>query len=172
MITLRSGDIFCTANPMWLGRAINVVQKFWALDNHSEYSHAGIITGSAGKTFESLWTIRVSDLDQYIGKKILIGRNPNLSLKRMKNSIIGLYLKHNGQWYPFWRLAFHLFPPAAKWISSGRHPVCSELVCKMLVMSGMSSIGRWQGKTPDNVADMINKWDAFNVIYEGIWRQK
>jgi len=30
---LKPGGIFCTRNPMWLGRAINAAQKFWARED-------------------------------------------------------------------------------------------------------------------------------------------
>jgi len=47
-IDLRAGDGFCTADPMWLGRAIVSAQKFHAIDNHAVYSHTGTVIASSG----------------------------------------------------------------------------------------------------------------------------
>ena len=78
--------------------------------------------------------------------------------------------KHRGQLYPFWRLGFHLLPPLAKYISTGGFPVCSELVVQKEILAGVKDWGaRWQGKNPDSVADAIHKWDAYDVVWEGIW---
>lgn len=166
MIQLKPGDIFCTANPMALGRAINFFQKVWATDNDSEYSHAGIIINPQGDTFESLWTVRFSNLSKYIGKHVLIGRPVNLEVSDIKYGLRNVIMDHKGQIYPVWRLPLAIVPPLAKYISSGRFPVCSELVAKYLKLAGVLGIGRWQGKNPDNIADMIKRWDAFEVVHE------
>jgi len=161
---LRTGDIFCTRNPMALGRAINQIQKFWSSDNESEYSHSGIICNPKGITFESLWTIRYSKLDAYAGKQVIIGRHFGMNQEAFDEGIRGI-AKHEKQIYPFHRLLFHLFPPAAKYISSGGFPVCSELVCKFLCKAGL--MPTWKGKNPDHVADMIHKWRTWEVVFEG-----
>ena len=161
------GDIFCTRNPMALGRAINAVQKFWSSDNESFYGHAGIICDQDGVTFESLWTIRYAKLDAYLGNQVLIGRHVFMTRAKFDMGMRGVS-HHEGQIYPAWRLIFHLFPPAAKYISSGAFPVCSELACKFLCKSGLMPASRWKGKNPDHVADMIRKWRTWRVVYEGI----
>lgn len=164
-LKLEPGMIFCSKNPMWLGRAINGIQTFWDVDNKSEYSHSGIITSKLGGTFESLWTIRRSLIDNYKGQKVLIGRHKLMNQfffdKGMKS-----VLCHKGQWYPFWRLIFHMIPPIAKYISSGAFPVCSELAMKFLCGAGMAD--NWKGWNPNNVADMIRKWDDWEVVFEDV----
>ena len=71
--TLRAGDIFLTRNPMLLGRAINLIQKFTSKDNKSRYSHAGVLLTSNGTTFEALWTNKKQNLfEAYFDKEILI----------------------------------------------------------------------------------------------------
>lgn len=167
-ITLEPGMIFCTRNPMALGRAINFIQKFWSRDNQSEYSHAGIIKDSYGETFESLWTIRFSDLSRYIGNKILIGKLVGVRPEDIHDSLMQVIRDHCGEVYPFWRLGFHLFPPIAKYISSGAFPVCSELMFKFVKLAGIVRIGRWQGRNPDDAADFIHYDDACDVVFEGI----
>ena len=163
---LKPGDIFGTANPMWLGRAINCVQKINSTDNHSEYSHSGIILDEAGATFESLWTIRKSHINNYIGKKVLIGRNVKITPASHAIGIAGVF-KHEGQLYPFWRLPLHLVRPLAKYLSVGKFPVCSELVGKYLYKQGLLST--WKGRNPDDIADMIHQWKEWEIVFEGVF---
>lgn len=168
-VNLQQGDIFCTRNPMALGRAINAVQTFWSADNDSEYSHAGIITSAAGDTFESLWTIKESHVDKYIGKKVLIGR---VACPRVYK-VVAIKIvqdRYQGRLYPFWRLVFHLLPPLAKYISTGNNPVCSELMFAYILELGISRVGRWQGKNPDHAADFIKYADECEPVFEGIWQ--
>lgn len=166
-ITLQPGDIFCTRNPMWLGRAISTVEKWQSKDNNAEYSHAGIITNPTGATVEALWTIKKSTLSPYAKDKILLGRWDGMDQPSFLKGMLGIN-KHMGDAYPFWRLIFHLIPGAAKHISTGNFAVCSELTCKFLLSAGCAEIGDWKGWNPDDVADMIKKWKAFSIIYEGV----
>ena len=62
MPKLRQGDIFCTVNPMMLGRIICAIERFNDVDNQATYSHAGVILDHHGTTFEALWTNRNQDL--------------------------------------------------------------------------------------------------------------
>lgn len=173
MIELKTGMPFCTANPMALGRAIDAAEKFWSADNEAEYSHAGIIVDASGKTFESLWTIRYNHLSAYADEKILIGELTEESgvgeLSRL-HALNAVIAEHQGQIYPFWRLPLQLLPPLAKYISTGRFPVCSELTAEYLKLAGLSGVGRWQGKNPDHIADWIRRWRSFRVVYEGLGR--
>jgi len=158
---LKPGDIFCTKNPMWLGRAINAVQWFWSKDGESTYSHAGIILDPEGLTFESLWTIRKSRLDSYHGERILIGRDVGMTQERFYDGWRRV-MHLEGKWYPAWRLLLHALPPTAR-ISVTGIPVCSELA--WLFVDGHG----WAGVNPDTLADRIRYWKRFDVIYEGIW---
>jgi hypothetical protein len=169
MLQLNPGDIFCTRNPMALGRAINAVQRFHAIDNESKYSHAGIITDSAGTTFESLWTIRHSHLREYLGQKVLIGRHAVMGRGVFEVGYSHL-LKHEGRIYPFHRLFLHLIPPLAKYVSTGRYLVCSELVGRFLYECGLKDY--WKGVNPDHVADWIRKFRIFEIVFEGELRQE
>jgi len=168
MIDFNVGQIFASRNPMMMGRAINGVQKFWSQDNSSEYSHAGIIISSSGDTFESLWTVKKSHISKYVGQKILVGSLVGPSEDNLKSSISTIITDHEGKIYPVWRLVLHLFPPLAKYISTGLYPVCSELTFKHIKLSGIGKIGKWQGKTPDNVADFIKNDRSCCPIFEGI----
>ena len=163
---LQPGDIFCSKNPMALGRAINAVQAFWARDNSSEYSHAGIILNKQGTTYEALWTVRSQYLrEAYGGSKVLIGRHRRMDLKKFARGI--KYIAHHtGQFYPFWRLPLHLIPPCARMLSFTDRLVCSELTKKFLVGAVICELP-YAGETPDGIADMIKKFDAWDVVFEG-----
>jgi hypothetical protein len=163
---IKPGDIFCSRNPMALGRAINAVQKIQSEDDESQYSHAGIIVNEYGDTFESLWTIRFAHLSAYEGQKVLIGRLKDVSPEAI-NAALAHVLRHNGKIYPAWRLVFHLFPLMAKYVSSGEFPVCSELAMEFVKIAGIGHIGRWQGKNPDHVADFIRHDRCCEVVFEG-----
>jgi len=133
---VQPGDIFCTKNPMWLGRAINMVQKVWADDAESKYSHSGIIIDKFGTTIESLWRVKNQNLfEAYEGQQILIGR-ADLMTSASFNSGKEKIKSHDRDVYPFYRLFFHLIPPLARHINFGR-VVCSELTAKFLVGAGI-----------------------------------
>lgn len=160
---LKPGDIFLSKNPMALGIAINAVQTFWSTDNKSEYSHSGIILDSAGKTLESLWTVKNQNLwDAYKGEQILIARHKLMSQGRFDLGYSKIE-KHIGQVYPLWRLPIMVFPPAGKYLSFGR-VVCSELTCKMLNGAGFNI--EWKGKNPDNVHDMVRRWADWEIFFK------
>lgn len=164
---LQPGDIFCTRNPMALGRAINFMQRFWAKDNASTYSHAGIIIDRQGTTFEALWTVTSRNIFEDIARdQILIGRHLDMK-PYFFSSAMSAMQHYQGRWYPFHRLFLHLLPPLAKYVSAGsRYLVCSELVGKFLSLAGL--IDFYKGKNPDDIADMIRLWRAWEIVYEGI----
>lgn len=163
-VILQPGDIFCTRNPMALGRIIRSVQKFWDVDNSATYSHSGIILNELGGTFESLWKIRMNSLKEYRGENIIIGRINNRSTIQKLDAIQKVRQRYEGKIYPFWRLPMHLFPPIAK-LSLFDIPVCSELVA--IYMKELGLIDYWKGVNPDRIADMISYWDDLEIIYEG-----
>lgn len=164
-IDIRQGDMFATRNPMYLGRWINAIQRFWSRDNQSHYSHAGIILDSDGTTFEALWKIQVSDLSRYRGQKVIIARVNDMDAGKIGSVIKGLIARHAGKRYPLWRLLMHLFPPLAK-ISVFALPVCSELVAKYLYEIGVRH-GQWAGTNPDTLSDEWVRWRWFEVLGEG-----
>ena len=164
---LKPGDIFLSRNPMALGVIINAVQRFWSTDNKSEYSHAGIITGANGNTFESLWTVKNQNIHvDYLGEKILIARHKRMTYQKYRSAAMCIQ-KHSGQWYPSWRLIFMIVPPVSKYLSFGR-VVCSELVCKFLAATGLYDHMVWAGKNPDHIADMVKKWGDWEIVFEGV----
>lgn len=162
---LKPGDIFLTANPMWMGRIINFVQKFTSKDSQSVYSHAGIILNSQGRTFEALWTNKNQDLFKaYCGKKILIGRHAGMTHNKFVKGWQGIK-HHKGKFYAGHRLLFFLFcPPLAKYFSLGLG-VCSELTMKFLYRAGLAEA--WKGWNPDDIDDMIHHYREYEIIYEG-----
>jgi len=163
---IKVGDVFATKNPMVLGRVINFIQAIWAKDSKSTYSHAGIITDQNGGTFESLWTIKRSNLAGYRGEKVIIARWGNGKFQDKVAKLQKLMWEYGGQWYPMWRLPMHLIPPLAK-ISIIKRPVCSELVAKYLYLLGARH-GQWAGTNPDTLVDEWRKWRDFEIIFEGV----
>jgi hypothetical protein len=167
-VTLLPGDFFCTENPMALGKAILFIERLWAKDNEADYSHSGIITDAMGTTLEALWRIKGNDLNAYSGQRVIIGRWKGMNAEAFQKGLDAIK-EDIGKIYPLWRLPLFAIPGAAKWISSGKFTVCSELACKFLIGAGFETIGRWQGQDPEDVADMITKWKEIDVVYEGTW---
>ena len=163
---LQPGDVFCTINPMWLGRAICAVERFNDLDNSAAYSHAGIILGSLATTFEALWRNGRQELFKaYQGKRILIGRHRDMDPERFRAGWDEI-AHMEGQWYAGHRLFLMLIPPLAKYLATGKFAVCSEIVAKFLKGAGI--MGYWSGVTPDHIADTIHTHKGWMVVYEGI----
>lgn len=166
MIKLHPGDIFCSANPMWLGKAIMFVTKIHASDNKAEYSHSGIILDDQGTTFEALWTNRKQNLfEAYKGKKVLIGRHKDMTPERALAGWARVK-HHEGQAYAGHRLFLFFIPFLAKYLNLGLG-VCSELTAKFIVGSGIYPEFYWKGKNPDHIADMIVKWKDWEIVFEG-----
>jgi hypothetical protein len=162
---LERGDIFCSRNPMMLGKAINLVQKWISVDGKSKYSHSGLITDPAGITFEALWTNKKQNLySAYKGQQVLIGRHNHMTGELFWKAWRAIK-HHEGKWYAGHRLFFFLLcPPLAKFINLGPG-VCSELTAKHWYRAGL--IDFWSGVYPDFLADMIHNWKDIQVIYEG-----
>ena len=162
---LNAGDIFLTANPMWMGRLINWVQTFNSKDNQSKYSHAGIILNNQGRTFEALWTNKQQNLFKvYQGKQILIARNNKMQSDRFTFGWNGIK-HHEGKLYAGHRLFFFLVcPPLAKYFCLG-FGVCSELTMKFLYRAGLTKA--WKGWTPDDIDDMVHHYREYTIIFEG-----
>jgi len=180
-IDLRPGDIFCTKNPMSLGRVINKVQSWTSRDGQSQYSHSGIIQNKDGLTIESQWTVRSQNLYEiYKKQNVLIGRWEHMSASVAHQGLKKIAEKYKGKWYPFYRLPFQLIPMVAKYTTiGGRNLVCSELVGRFLwechLVSGRGTKDypeprhRWfTGTTPDTLADEIKRWGQYEVVFEGI----
>jgi len=163
-IKINPGDIFLTKNPMWLGKAINAMQRVWSKDSRSMYSHAGILINDTGRTYESLWTVKSQPLFKaYAGKEILIARHQDMIPGLFMKSFAHIKKCHDGSFYPFYRLIFHLIPPLAK-LSLG-NVVCSELVALFLQQAGIMDYHN--GATPDNIHDMVKKHRGWEIVFEG-----
>ena len=169
---------------MMPGKAICWFEKLRSEDNQAEYSHAGVLIGRGGITFEALRTNRKQNLfREYAGKKVLIGRHKDMTPKRAMMGWDGVK-QYEGQTYAFWRLLLHAIPFCSK-IGTGGFAVCSEIVGKYISKSGVMIAGRavgdplvqefiktgesfyWKGRTPDNIADMIHNFKGWSVVFEG-----
>lgn len=168
MNELCPGDVFCSRNPMWLGRAICWFEKLRAEDNRAEYSHSGVIIGRPDITFEALWTNRKQSLFRaYAGTKVLVGRYDKMTPEFAVKGWDGIK-HHEGEIYAGWRLIFHALPFCSK-IGSGRFAVCSEIVGKFIDKSGVTGERfYWKGRTPDDIADMIHNFKGWSTVFEGV----
>jgi len=168
---LLFGDIFCTENSMYLGRAINVVSALYSSDRKSRYTHAGIML-SSWETLESLWLVESHNIfSHYQGKHILIARPIGMTQNSFLQGYNGIK-KHIGQIYPIHRLFLHILN-LAQFIHWNRL-VCSELVAKFLYKSGFRH-GEYFGTSPDMIADEIRyqlnanrTGPRYEIIFEGV----
>lgn len=173
MIELRPGDFFCTTSvgvgagikARLLCSAIRKMERLHSKDGQAFYTHCGIITSAMGTTFEARWTYGHYHIDDYFDGPVLIGRWVNMTPAAFDRGWAKV-LRYHGKSYPLWRLPMFLFPLLPK-ISLTRLPVCSELDCMFGLYAGIDEIGGWRSQMPSDVADMIKKWDAFDVVYEG-----
>jgi len=164
-VPLSRGMEFAVNSGSNLARAINCAQKIKAVDNESCYNHAGIIVSSRGRTFEALWTIGFSDLDQYIGCEMIIVCHKLMSEPRFAAAWPKI-AKLNGKIYPFLRLPLHAIG-LAKFVH-WKYPVCSELVAKFEVEAGLRK--NWWGINPDHLADEWRISKHYEIIFEGVWQ--
>ena len=165
-LTIPKGSVFCSKNPMWLGRAINAVQWFWSKDSESTYSHAGIIIDHNHTTLESLWTVKSQNLlKAYKNDKILIAK-PQTTSSSINIAVQIMINAYKGKFYPLWRLPLFLFPPSAK-INLTKHLTCSELTAHYLNLCGIRH-SQFAGTNPDNLADELKHWKEYEIIFEGI----
>lgn len=165
-ISLLPGDVFLTSNPQMLGKLINLVQLVWSKDNQSKYTHSGIILDSTGGMIEATWTTRRGNIfEEYHNKRILIARHDEMDNEAFARGWDAIK-KHEGRWYPGYRLVFALIPPVAKFVNFGQ-AVCSEYTAKFLNNS-VYCPDVWKGQTPDDIHDMVRNWKGWSIPYEGI----
>lgn len=158
------GMVFCVATKTAIARCINFVQAFKATDNESRYTHAGIITGNDGTTFEALWRIGYGNLDVYKGCPVIIARHVRMTRAAFLAAWPAI-AKLDRAVYPWLRLPLHMVG-LAKYIH-WKYPVCSELVAKFEVKAGLRK--NWWGIMPDHLADEWAISRYYDVIYEGEW---
>lgn len=163
-INLSSGMEFAVNSGSNLARAINCAQKIKAVDGESSHNHAGIIVGNKGRTFEALWKIGFSELDEYKGCNMIIVCHRLMS-QRTFDDAFSRIVTFNGKIYPALRLPLHLFG-LAKFIH-WKYPVCSELVAKFDYECGFRR--NWWGINPDNLVDEWRISKHYEIIFEGIW---
>jgi len=168
-LTIPKGCVFGSANPMWIGRAINVIQWVWSRDSDACYSHAGLFIDDRGTTLECLMTVKSQNFfEAYKGEKVIIAQ-PKASVNAINLAVESIRI-HEGQFYPFWRLLFHMIPPLAK-IGVLERLVCSELVAKYEWLLGLRH-RQYKGTNPDTLVDEWIRWKAFDVIFEGVLPQE
>jgi hypothetical protein len=162
---IQRGDIFCTINPMLLGKMISASEKFWSKDGRAEYSHSGIML-DCSYTFEALWTVKSQPLKTaYRGDKVLVAR-PKVEYGIINSSIGKIVRKYGGDWYPFFRLPLFLLPPVARMVHFSRKSVCSEITAEYLNLIKIIDYS-WYGQNPDDIADIAKRYSGMEIVYEG-----
>ena len=168
-IVLQPGDVFATRNPQSLGKLITFVEAMRCESKTAEYSHAGIIQDSSGKTLEAVWHIEEQNIfESYKGSKVIIARWQGMTIDNYRkgwDSVKG----EIGMTYPYYRLLLHLVG-LARWIHLGSDTVCSELAEKFLINAGYTmglAKKNWWGLTPDELADEWRISKYIDVIFEG-----
>jgi len=191
---VKAWDLFASSNPQSLGTAICAIERFWAPDGRAEFGHTGIVTNADGDTFEALWRIKRQNLfEAYAGQKVLIARwvglpehgIPGMTDELGQMAMMEIEKSYEGHRYPGWRLALHLVPPMAKYISyKGRFGVCSEITAKFLYNChlALTDLGhfamcpngrywprhdRWLGTNPDRLADEWGRWQGYRIVHYG-----
>jgi len=194
---LRRGDIFCSANPMFLGRAINIVQTIWSPDHKSTYSHSGIIVGKHlnRRMIEYLKQMpkdAMSDRVLFLNKKgfppqeatsfeALSTIRPQKFYNAYKGSeiIIGRHKDMNeGRFKWGWdevrkqQGKIYPFLRLPLFLLPPLAALCNfgRDVCSELAphfIYGAGLINYYKGLTPDFVADMIVEHRGWEIIFEG-----
>jgi hypothetical protein len=178
-IEIHMGDVFCTENPFFMGRAICAMERFWDLDKKAEFSHSFFtISDKTGR--EVLWTKRDRDFrEHYRGSKILIGRHKDMTPLKASKGIMALEKfmpEYYSKWhflkrhYPWWRIVLHIIPPLAKYISTGNYMVCSEYTKRFIDETGVNGgygYNFWKGANPGTIENMIYNWKRWEVVFYG-----
>jgi hypothetical protein len=143
---------------------INFVQKLYAKDNKSIYSHSGIIIDDLGNTWEASKTVCSKNIfTDYKDKDILVVRYNDLTEVKFDIGYVRVK-QYAGDKYPWYRLILYILR-LEKYIHWTKM-VCSELVAKYL-----NSIGArhnyWFGTNVDDLHDEYVNYKIYTTIYEG-----
>lgn len=172
---LQPGDVLCVRGDMPIVSAgIRLVEWFLSKDGEATYGHTAIVGTEGGTLLDTLWRVRWSHIDRYVGQQMIIARPTHTlrgivideAAKRMALKMISA--ADHGRFYPVHRIPLHLFWPLPKFLSAGRQKVCSERgAWGCCIIGAMDE--PWAGITPDDLADRFRRWHNFAVIFEGIW---
>lgn len=169
---LIAGDFFVVARDSFLFRLIRAGEIFVSMDGVAVYGHAGIITDPDGTTFEQLKRGKHSHIDKYLGMPIMIVRpvtrldGKPVQRLDIEASIEQTVYQFKDDIYPAWRFFWHLFKPLAKYASTGKYAVCSEVVAVYLSYIG-AFYGSWKGVNPDDLAERAVTDKYYRVLFKG-----
>lgn len=163
---IMPGDVGLVDSEALFSKLIIIRDKFISLDGKAQFGHGFIITGYAGRTFESRRRIAHYNMfDEFPGKRCLIVRPEGSQNKKMK-SIGMLEKKYDGLIYPGWRIAVHLIAPwAARHLHASGIPVCTELIAEHEYNLGL--IDEFWGQHPDSCEDRYRHWKGYQIIFDG-----
>lgn len=162
---VQPGDIFFTENSKYFQWIIKLYQKQSSSDGKAEYGHAGTILNTRGDTFEALSNYKIQNIfKDYKNQKVLIGRHEDMTPEKARKGFNAVRWKL-GKGYPWWRI-IALGIGLAKWVNITKLGDCSETVYEQLYYSDVYD-GIWNGKTPDNGADMVRDFKKWSIVFEG-----
>lgn len=163
---IKRGDEFAVRGDSWISKAIIFLSKWVSLQNKAEYSHTGIILNTQGQTVEALYNgIKMSSLEAYKGKKIIIVRNTTATDER-KEYAIGKVKELVGKHYPYHRIVLHAIGLGK--LSPFNEIVCSE-VGKWYQSLAMDDGSRWYGYKPYRLVMDWRISKHYEIVYEGAW---
>ena len=165
MIDLKPGDPFCVRYPSLLAPVTSLFEK---KDPGADplYTHSGVITDSKGAIIESVWKVRLANLKEYAGCPIIIGRFRGMDNDRFNAGLVRI-LPHLGETYPVYRLVLSALGIAR--LVHGWKDECSELVAEFLgAATGIKEFQNQFGWTPAGLADVIERWSTFEMVFKGV----
>lgn len=164
-IPIAPGDIFLVDCRGPIGYGIGLFECIYGGDFRAKYKHAGIIATRKGLTYECLW--KVTSQDFFLGyqtSEVLIARNYYMHEQNAIKMLGYLGDEHHDDFYPIYRLIFHMFPGLNK-IATNK-VVCSEFVAKGLWHLDLFT--HYNGVTPDYLHEhFCNCFEKWDVVFEG-----
>jgi hypothetical protein len=131
------------------------------------YDHSFVIVGRSGQIVDTLTTVRLGNLSDYAGCRVLIGRYVYLD-ERGRRAGIDSVMNDLGKVYPFYRLFLDLFHLGR--LVHGDGEVCSERTVKYLWnATRIPAFKDPYGWTPADIAGVIEHWRDFSPVFKGVF---
>jgi hypothetical protein len=164
---VRAGDFVVVGKPFgggdFLGSAISAVEETDAVGD-SKFVHSFVVASAAGTIIDTLMRVQYGKLSDYANCPMLIGRYRRADKENIARALSSIK-SDLGKLYPAWRLVLDFFHLGRMVHSDGI--VCSERTAKHLwYLTGIASFRNWFGWTPSDIADVIENWRQFDIVFE------
>ena len=163
--TIFPGDILFKGGSAPLEIAIEAVETVQE-GKIAIVNHVGIFVDSCGNTIEALWRVTESDVNDYVGDRVIIGRWKGMTQEGFNAGMLAIQEALDEK-YPWWRLGMFLLLPKfiLRKMSNGKNQVCSELAAKFLKSAGCPFIENWEGVDPQDLLDLFTPQNNCDIIY-------